>query len=157
VSKVELAAAVVVMDDHVLIVRRSRKESFLPRQWGVPCGKIDVKKGEDSQQAVLRELEEETGLSGSVICWVGQSEFQSIWHGEQVINVQHNFLVAPLIGPVTKLDCAGRPKIKTPRWDQKARWVRTDDLDGVGLDRHNLETIRQGLDADVAMPGRSAR
>ena len=44
----ELAAAVVMHNDHVLIVRRSRSEGFLPGRWGVPCGKID--EGEYSRE-----------------------------------------------------------------------------------------------------------
>ena len=50
-----LAAAIVIYNDCVLIVRRSKKESLMPRAWGVPCGKID--KGEGSfEEAVLREV-----------------------------------------------------------------------------------------------------
>ena len=37
----ELAAAIVVHNDRVLVVRRSKEEVFLPRNWGIPCGKID--------------------------------------------------------------------------------------------------------------------
>ena len=49
-----LAAAVTVHRDRVLVVRRSETERFLPRVWGVPCGKIDP--GESADDAAVREL-----------------------------------------------------------------------------------------------------
>lgn len=136
----KLAAAVVMHKDHVLIIRRSRTEGFLPGRWGVPCGKID--EGESSQQAVLRELYEETGLSGRVVDCVGQSDFPSTWRGQRVTNVQHNYLVD--ISP-TPVDSAGMPKVRLPKEDQEAKWVPASGIGSVGLDQHNLQTIRQGL------------
>jgi 8-oxo-dGTP diphosphatase len=144
VPSVELAAAVVVLDDHVLVVRRSEEETFLPSQWGVPCGKLD--KGESPETGVLRELAEETGLSGEVLKKVGKSEFRSVWHGRRVINIQFNYLVRPHVNPESA-DSDGMPKIKLPRDDQKSMWVPTADLGRVDLDRHNLRTIRQGLES----------
>lgn len=138
----ELAAAVVIVKNRVLIVSRSLTEGFLPGQWGVPCGKVD--KGEDSQQAVLRELREETSLTGAVVGHVGQSDFPSIWRGRQVQNVQHNYLVNPKIDPA-KVDKDGMPAVETPKDDQRVKWVPTDEIEEAGLDPHNLRTIRQGL------------
>lgn len=148
--KVELAAAVVVLDNRVLIVRRSKKEGFLPRQWGVPCGKIDTDTGEDARHAVLRELEEETGLTGSVIRYAGRLEFQSNWLAARVNNIQYNYLVKPIIGPSAQRNFAGRPKVKMPRRDQRAKWVRAGRIGRVGLDPHNLKTVRQALGAGHA-------
>jgi 8-oxo-dGTP diphosphatase len=144
----ELAAAVVILKDRrsadrVLIVRRSKTESFLPRRWGVPCGKVD--ENETSQEAVLRELFEETGLRGAVVTQVGRSDFRSVWRGQQVENVQHNYLVSTEIDPA-QVDRYGMPKVVMPMRDQKARWVPPVGLEKVGLDLHNFLTIKQGLD-----------
>ena len=147
-TKIELAAAIVLYDDRVLIVRRSKRETFLPLRWGVPCGKIDTGRGEGAQTAVLRELEEETGLSGTNAVPVGQLEFESMWRGERALNVQHNFLVDLVAG--FRLNLARRPKVKVPRQDQRARWVRIDRIESVGLDEHNLKAIQQGL---AGLPG----
>lgn len=136
-----LAAAVVIHKDHVLIIRRSHTEGFLPGRWGVPCGKID--EGESAQHAVLRELYEETGLSGSVAGWVGRSNFPSTWRGQHVTNVQDNYLVS--IRP-TRVDRTGMPEVTLPKEDQDAQWVPASQIGTVGLDQHNLRTIRQGLD-----------
>jgi 8-oxo-dGTP diphosphatase len=138
----ELAAAVVILRDRVLIVRRSWTEGFLPGQWGVPCGKVD--KGESSRQAVLRELHEETCLSGAVVGHVGQSDFPSVWRGRQVQNVQHNYLINPKFDPA-QVDENGMPAVVTPKDDQEVKWVPMDGIEGVGLDSHNLRTIRQAL------------
>lgn len=135
-----LAAAVVIHNDHVLIISRSHSEGFLPGQWGVPCGKID--EDEPAQQAVLRELYEETGLRGSVVGWVGKLHFRSTWRGQLVTNAQDNYLVNIYL---TRTDSAGMPEITLPKQDQEAKWVATSRIGSVGLDHHNLQVIRQGL------------
>jgi 8-oxo-dGTP diphosphatase len=143
-----LAAAVVVHEDQVLIVRRSLAETFKPGIWGVPCGKIDAK--EKPRNAVLRELEEETGLSGRVLKYAGIKKFQSHWHGRLAINVQRNYLISPLHGACA-LDGVGMPWVRTPELDQAYRWVSIDEVEQQDLDDHNLGTIRQGLKARLAL------
>lgn len=133
---VSLAAAVVIRDGHVLAVRRSFGERFLPGVWGVPCGKLDP--GETPESAVLRELFEETGLTGKVLGQAGERTFQSEWRGRTVLNRQTNFVVYPLTLDVT-----------LPEPDQAYRWVpldRVGDPSVVALDAHNLGTVRQALD-----------
>lgn len=132
-----LAAAVVLHDGHVLVVRRSLTERFLPGIWGVPCGKIAA--GESTEVAVLRELREETGLTGQVVCAAGERSFVSEWDGRVVCNVQSNFLIRPLGFDVV-----------LPEPDQEYRWLATADLDHADLDEHNLGTIRQALVAQAS-------
>lgn len=127
-----LAAAVVLYDDQVLVVRRSRTERFLPGIWGVPCGKLDD--GEDPETAVLRELYEETGLTGRIVKAAGERAFPSEWDGRSVDNRQTNFLVQPLTFHV-----------RLPEPDQDHQWVAVGELERIGLDAHNLGTIRQAL------------
>lgn len=143
-AELALAAAIVVHENHVLIVRRSKNEKFLPGRWGVPCGKIDS--GELAAEAVLRELQEETGLSGDVVCFAGRSTFNSVWRGRTVKNLQSNFLVELKINPDDK-DDSNMPRVHPPETDQASQWVEADKIASIGLDHHNLRTIRQGLDA----------
>lgn len=134
-ARFQLAAAILVHNDCVLIVRRSMTERFLPGVWGVPCGKVDP--GETPRSAVIRELHEETGLTGEVIDEVGKSEFFSTWHGKQILNRQSNFLMHPVgvSGP-----------LKLPLPDQEARWVSAEEIDQFkGLDNYNRRVIRQWL------------
>jgi 8-oxo-dGTP diphosphatase len=127
-----LAAAVVMHDDQVLLVRRSLTERFLPGVWGIPCGKLNP--GEDPAIGALRELKEETGLIGRVRRRAGQSDFISEWDGSTVHNTQVNYLVKPLSFDVT-----------LPEPDQEFRWLPIAELDGAGLDEHNLSAIKQAL------------
>ena len=128
----QLAAAIVIHNDRVLLVRRSLTERFLPGIWGIPCGKIDP--GEDPTSGALRELKEETGLIGEVRRLTGYSEFMSEWNGETVHNWQINYLVKPLSFEIT-----------LPKSDQDFRWVPIYELDKFGLDDHNLISIKQAL------------
>jgi 8-oxo-dGTP diphosphatase len=157
-----LAAAIVVHNDCVLIVRRSKKEKFMPKEWGVPCGKVDMRHGERARDAVIRELREETGLSGEITKPVGTLEFPSIWHGRPTRNVQYNYLVALTVGESTKSArwfnriwarrFSRMPYVKTPKRDQDSRWVPLDKIDQVQLDEHNRKAIGLGLDAYASAP-----
>lgn len=130
-----LAAAVAVEDDRVLVVRRSKFERFHPSVWGVPCGKVDS--GESAPEAALRELWEETGLAGNVVCYLGRSTFSSVWRGQLAENIQSNFLVH-LLGT--------QREIRLPKEDQAAAWLSRDEIDNFdGLDIYNREVIEQWL------------
>ena len=144
-AKLELAAAIVVHKRRVLVVRRSKQEAFLPRHWGIPCGKIDVDDGESSREAVLRELREETGLIGEIVESVGTSYFMSSWQGEPTENIQENFLVRLDASARLRPGLTLKPRVKTPRRDQRAKWIPIRRIRGFGLDDHNLGAILQGV------------
>lgn len=127
-----LAAAVVLHNDRVLLVRRSLTERFLPGAWGIPCGKLDP--GEDPETGALRELKEETGLIGEIRRRAGYSWFDSDWDGRRVENIQINFVVEPIT-----LD------VVLPEPDQAYIWVPIHELDSADLDDHNLNAIKQAL------------
>lgn len=63
-----IAAAVVVRDDRVLLVRRRVEEGAL--SWQFPAGKIEP--GESPEQAAVRETQEETGLTVAATKILGQ-------------------------------------------------------------------------------------
>jgi ADP-ribose pyrophosphatase YjhB (NUDIX family) len=156
--RLTLAAAIVIHNGCVLIVRRSKKEKFLPGNWGVPCGKVDVRGGERAREAVLRELREETGLTGEVRKYVDPPlEFKSSWHGRPALNVQYNYLVALKVDESAKRTrwfsriraqwSSRMPPVKTPRRDQESKWVPLDRLDQEHLDKHNRKAIDLAVDA----------
>jgi len=128
-----LAAAVVMHEGHVLLVRRSEKERFLPRVWGVPCGKLEP--DESSRDGVLRELKEETGLLGEVVRKVGESSFLSDYKGHEIKNWQDNFLVRPV----------SSRHIVLPEPDQTYAWLTPGELSTVDIDEYNLDIIQQAL------------
>ena len=128
-----LAAAVVMDDDgRVLLVRRSETERFLPRVWGVPCGKLEP--DESARDGALRELKEETGLLGEVVRKVGESSFVSEYGGHEVKNWQENFLVRPLSRQIT-----------LPRADQDYMWLARSELTSVEIDAYNLDIVDQAF------------
>lgn len=143
--RLSLAAAIVIYENCVLIVRRSKKETFMPREWGVPCGKIQ-KREENSKEAVLRELYEETRLTGKIVKYVGEQDFKSNWHGRSALNKQYNYLISLEVSKST-LRFNRMPRVKTPKRDQESKWVPLDKIDQQNLDDHNREAIRQGLEA----------
>lgn len=130
-----LAAAVVMHKGRVLLVRRSEHERFLPRVWGVPCGKLEP--GENPEDGVLRELKEETGLLGQVVRKVGESSFLSEYQGREIKNWQDNYLVRPL-----------SRHIVLPEPDQRYAWLTPAELTSVDIDAYNLDVVRQALDTD---------
>jgi mutator protein MutT len=57
--KVEVAACFITVDEDVLFMKRQPHKSE-GNLWGIPGGKCE--KGETAEEAVLREIKEETGL-----------------------------------------------------------------------------------------------
>ncbi|WHT18541.1 NUDIX domain-containing protein [Crossiella sp. CA-258035] len=51
----------------ILLIRRGRPPSA--GCWSIPGGRVDP--GEDDHRAVIRELSEETGLTGTIDRWIG--------------------------------------------------------------------------------------
>ena len=59
-QKIGVTAFVLSGDERVLLLRRSKKEKFLPGYFELPGGKVDF--GENPEKALEREVKEETGL-----------------------------------------------------------------------------------------------
>lgn len=56
--------AIVCNKDKVLLVKRANTESIGPGTWELPGGKVDF--GEELEDALVRELKEEIGISVSI-------------------------------------------------------------------------------------------
>ena len=71
-----LSVSVLINDGEgrLLLLKRSMKSRFWAGQWETPGGKIDA--GESFDQALVRETKEETGLTISLDCVAGVSEFE---------------------------------------------------------------------------------
>ncbi|MGW7001373.1 NUDIX hydrolase [Streptomyces sp. NPDC054933] len=67
-SEVPIAAAVVVLDGRVLLVRRAVAEGDL--SWQFPAGKFEP--GESAERAAVREALEETGLTVEALRVLGE-------------------------------------------------------------------------------------
>jgi 8-oxo-dGTP diphosphatase len=135
-------AATVNPGGEFLLLRRSRRESFLPEVWGIPAGQVQPR--EDPAAACARELKEETGLRGEVGPLIGYSTFQSC-RGEMALsNVQLNFLVTTGDSGVT-ID---------PAHHSDYRWISLDDLDDDLVDPFTRKVMEAARDAYKEMAPR---
>ncbi|ODS38085.1 MAG: hypothetical protein A7316_08555 [Candidatus Altiarchaeales archaeon WOR_SM1_86-2] len=71
-----LSVKVVIRDDtgRCLLIKRSMSSKWSPGKWELPGGKIDP--GESFDEALLREVDEETGLKISLQRVAGSAEFE---------------------------------------------------------------------------------
>ena len=107
--------AVVVDDERLLLVRRGHGPAA--GEWSVPGGRVEW--GETAAEAVVRELREETGVTGicgELVGWVERI-------GDEYHFVILDFLVTSLEGedPVAGSDAA------------EAAWVPIADVGGLRL------------------------
>ncbi len=82
----------VVKDNQILLVKRGPKYSE-PNKWALPGGFLD--RNETIEQAVLRELQEETGYSGKIIKLFRIVDNPQRRHEDRQ-NVSFFYLVKPL-------------------------------------------------------------
>ena len=66
-----LVGGVVHNNGKILLLRRLDTKRFFPGHWEIPGGKLDP--GESPQQAIVREMKEETGLDGVVKGRIGEA------------------------------------------------------------------------------------
>ena len=115
------AYAVATRGDRLLLVRLSEQTAY-PGSWTLPGGGVDF--GEDPRDAVLRELHEETGLSGSVDALLGvhsavrepSAEGPDVLHAVRIVYR----VSVDAEGPLVVHDIAGS--------SDAAEWVGLDDV-----------------------------
>lgn len=121
-----VGAVVVDETGRFLLVRRANP----PAQgtWSLPGGRVDA--GESLEQAVMRELQEETGLSGDLGHEVGIVTRDAPTGGRYVI---HDFLVRVVGDAVPE---AGDDAAEVS-------WFSTDELPGLETSPGLLEALRE--------------
>lgn len=112
----EVTLAVARKDDKYLIMKRSKRTSS-SGLWSFPGGKIE--EGETEDDAVLRELKEETGLNGQIVRR-GESYIRE---GELGLWKVYPFLVE-----------VSSKQISFNHEHEEHRWIELDELD-------NLQTL----------------
>jgi 8-oxo-dGTP diphosphatase len=125
-----LVGVIPVYKNRILITQRSLKSKFLPGIWGLPCGKIEY--DENLEDAVFRELYEETGLKGRIISSVGSSKFVGKKDDTYIHNTQINFIVETFNDEVI-LDSSS----------ENFKWIKYSELHETGLDDFTTNTIIQ--------------
>jgi 8-oxo-dGTP diphosphatase len=106
-------SAAIIRDGHVLIVRRARP----PMVYTLPGGVVEA--GETLQEAVAREILEETNLTIELVALAG--------HREAIVRdkegrVERHFVILAFAARWI----AGEPKVNEEL--AEARWMRPDDI-----------------------------
>src|SRR5215475_3706973 len=82
--------------------------------WALPKGQIDA--GESGEQTALREITEETGVSGRSLGKLGDVRYTFTWEGERVFKVVSFFLVRYESGKLGEIPEAFRHEVAEARW-----------------------------------------
>ena len=73
VNKIEVVAAAIINDQHVLAMQRSETMT-LPGFWEFPGGKIET--GESEQEALIREIKEELTVDIEIIEYINEYSYE---------------------------------------------------------------------------------
>ena len=107
-----VVAGLIWQQGRLLVCRRSLHDSF-PGKWEFPGGKVEA--GEEPRAALMRELDEELGISARI--------------GDQVATLEHQY---PGRRPVRLLFFNVREFVGAPvnRVFEEIRWVEPSELSG---------------------------
>ena len=82
-----------------LIGRTNRRGRLL---WSLPKGHLEA--GETLEQAAIREVAEETGITGSIIGTLGTIDFWFVVDGRRIHKTVHHFLMRAVGGELSDAD-----------------------------------------------------
>ncbi|MEX2103105.1 MAG: NUDIX hydrolase [Gaiellaceae bacterium] len=82
--------------------------------WALPKGLIGP--GEEPPVTALREVTEETGVTGRLVQKLGDVRYVYTWKGERVFKVVSFFLVRYKAGRLGEIDPAMRREVDEARW-----------------------------------------
>ena len=87
-KRIEVAAAVITRPDGSVLLGQRAPGTFYPGYWEFPGGKVEL--GEDARAALIRELQEELGITAHT-CWPWLMREHDYEHG----NVRLHFFEVP--------------------------------------------------------------
>lgn len=93
------SGGIVYKDDQFLLVENSRMKNPEEKWWGFPKGHLE--EGESTEQAAVREVEEETGIKAEIIQKIGQSKYNLTKNGENIFKVVTIYLMRFISGELT--------------------------------------------------------
>lgn len=133
IQKVVLAA-VIMKDDKILILQRSKDEDIFPNMWELPSGKKEPL--ETSETALLREVKEETGLDIKIIMPFFVFDYQIEKPEEIRDSTQINFLATPI----------GNTQIKLSSEHQNFAWIQEDEVNQYELSKATKQVIQKAFE-----------
>ncbi len=90
-----------------LIGRLDRRNRLM---WSLPKGHIED--GETREEAAVREVEEETGIRGTIVAPLGTIDFWFVAEGRRIHKTVHHFLLRANSGQISAED----PEVVEVRW-----------------------------------------
>ncbi len=82
--------------------------------WALPKGRIA--KGEPPEQTAIREVEEETGVRGSLVRKLGDVRYVYTWEGERIFKVVSFYLLRYTGGTLGELSDEYAHEVADVRW-----------------------------------------
>jgi ADP-ribose pyrophosphatase YjhB (NUDIX family) len=124
--------AVIVRDGRALVVRRGHE----PRkgEWSLPGGAVEL--GEPLEDAVRREMKEETGLDVEVGAIL--EVFDRI-HRDADGRIRYHFVIVDYACTSSEGDAVAGSDAEA------VAWITEDEIDGYGINPHAARVIRRGL------------
>ncbi len=105
-----------------LIGRTDRRGRLL---WSLPKGHIE--QGETAEQTAMREVEEETGIRGTVLASLGSIDYWFVTEGRRVHKTVHHFLMKCLGGELSDEDVEVTEVAWVPLAELKSRLAYADE------------------------------
>lgn len=82
--------------------------------WALPKGIVDP--GESAAETAVREVLEETGVSGRLVEKLGDIRYVYVWEGEKIFKVVSFFLLRAGRGRIGEIEEAMRIEVAEARW-----------------------------------------
>ncbi len=105
-----------------LIGRTDRHGRLL---WSLPKGHIEA--GETAEQAAIREVEEETGISGEILAQLGTIDFWFVAEGRRIHKTVQHYLLRAIGGELSDADIEVTEVAWVPLPDIRAQLAYPDE------------------------------
>ena len=82
--------------------------------WALPKGRIEA--GERPEETAVREVREETGVDGRLVCKLGDVRYVYTWQGERIFKVVSFYLLHAQGGRIDAIEEQMRIEVAEARW-----------------------------------------
>lgn len=131
------ARALIVWDNHFLVLRRTNNHNHNPGKYELPGGKIDP--GESIEQGLKRELNEEANIEIHI------NSDRMFFMNERIITDGNKYIgsVIKLYGSYLPIDQP--PTINLSNEHDDFRWISIDQIDQINITSDSLTCINSFL------------